>query len=96
MNNIEYYFQKLKPIDDDEFNIPSVDFVPSLESILNDTDDQSMSDDEGGPHYGSGQQISAEGQLKQEQRAQILLVQLCILFKAFLTQEDEECYFSFL
>jgi len=28
-----------KPIDDDEFNIPPVDFVPSLESILNDVDD---------------------------------------------------------
>jgi hypothetical protein len=36
----------LKPIDDDEFNIPPVDFEPSLESILNDVEDGSVSDEE--------------------------------------------------
>ncbi|CAG7727060.1 unnamed protein product [Allacma fusca] len=35
------------PIDDDEFHIPAVDFEPTLESILNDVDNVSASDDEG-------------------------------------------------
>ncbi|OXA63103.1 Vacuolar protein sorting-associated protein 8 [Folsomia candida] len=39
-----------KPIDDDEFNIPPVDFEPTLESILNDVDNQSLSEDEVGHH----------------------------------------------
>jgi len=37
----------LQPIDDDEFNIPAVEFEPSLESILNDLDLDSLSDEEG-------------------------------------------------
>lgn len=39
-----------QPIDDDEFNIPPVDFEPTLESILNDVDNQSLSEDEVGHH----------------------------------------------
>ncbi|CAL8101722.1 unnamed protein product [Orchesella dallaii] len=57
------------PIDDDEFNIPPVDFEPTLESILNDVDDQSISDDEG-----HGHQISTQPQVQVSAPIQIGLL----------------------
>jgi hypothetical protein len=40
----------LQPIDDDEFNIPPLEFEPTLESIMNDMDNQSLTDDEEHAH----------------------------------------------
>ena len=47
VNDQVFLYNLTQPIDDDEFNIPALDFEPTLESILNDVEDGSWSDDEG-------------------------------------------------